>query len=74
MDKIKITNHQLFSLTANGAIGGSVIVISALVASVAKQDAWIGALLTPAFGITVIWYSQGLNLSLRLHGSLHNSL
>ena len=55
MDKIKITNHQLFSLTANGAIGGSVIVISALMANIAKQDAWIGALLTPAFGIPVIW-------------------
>lgn len=55
MDKIKITNHQLFSLTANGAIGGSILVISALLTSIAKQDAWITALLTPAFGMLVIW-------------------
>jgi len=55
MDKAKITNHQLFSLTANGSIGGSVIVVAALIASVAKQDAWIGALLTPVFGFPVIW-------------------
>lgn len=55
MDKIKITNHQLFSLIANGATGGSVIVISAVIASVARQDAWIVALLTPALGIPVIW-------------------
>lgn len=55
LDKIKITHHQLFSLTANGAIGGSIIIISALIASIAKQDAWIAALLTPIFGIPVIW-------------------
>ncbi|HAN09564.1 MAG TPA: spore gernimation protein KB [Clostridiales bacterium] len=55
MDKIKITNHQLFSLTANGAIGGSVIVIAAVVTSIAKQDAWIAALVTPAFGMLIIW-------------------
>lgn len=55
MDKIKITNHQLFSFTANGSIGGSVLVISAMAASVAKQDAWIAALLTPVFGLPVIW-------------------
>lgn len=55
MDKEKISNHQLFSLTANGAIGGLVLVISALIVSIAKQDAWITALLTPIFGIPVIW-------------------
>lgn len=55
MDNIKITNNQLFSLTANGAVGGSVLVISAVIASVARQDAWIVALLTPVFGIPVIW-------------------
>jgi spore germination protein KB len=55
MDKIKITNNQLFSLTANGSIGGSVIVISALLVSIAKQDAWITALVTPVFGMPIIW-------------------
>ena len=44
MDKIKITDHQLFSLSACGAIGGSIIVIASTMAGVAKQDAWIGAL------------------------------
>ena len=55
MDKVKITNHQLFSLAANGSIGGTIIVIPAVIASIAKQDAWIVALLTPIFGILVIW-------------------
>lgn len=55
MDKIKITNHQLFSLIANCAIGGPIIVISAVVASIAKQDAWIAALLAQVFGILLIW-------------------
>ena len=55
MEKIKITSHQLFSLTAICAFGGSLIVISAAVASIAKQDAWITALFTLAFGLPVIW-------------------
>ncbi|UNC91987.1 GerAB/ArcD/ProY family transporter [Candidatus Contubernalis alkaliaceticus] len=55
MNNIKITDHQLFSLTANGAIGGAVIVIGATLAGIAKQDAWITALITPLFGIPVIW-------------------
>lgn len=54
MEQKKITGHQLFSITANAAIGGSIIVIAASVASVAKQDAWISALVTPAFGLAVI--------------------
>ncbi len=54
MDKIKITSHQLFSLTANGAFGGAVLLISTLVAGIAKQDAWIAALLTPVLGVPVI--------------------
>ncbi|ADK16932.1 Spore germination protein YndE [Clostridium ljungdahlii DSM 13528] len=55
MDKIKITNHQLFSLATSIAFGGSVLIVPALVASIAKQDAWITSLLTPAFGIPIIW-------------------
>jgi len=55
MNNIKISNNQLFSLTANGAVGGAVIVVSAIMASTAKQDAWIAALLTPVLGLPVIW-------------------
>jgi len=55
MDNVKITNNQLFSITANSVVGGAVIVISAAIAGIAKQDAWIVALLTPIFGMPVIW-------------------
>lgn len=55
MDKVKITNHQLFSLTANYTCGAAIIVISAGVTAIAKQDAWISALLTPIIGMLVIW-------------------
>jgi len=60
-EKIKISNRQLFSLAACGAIGGTIIIISGLMASIAKQDAWITALITPVYGIFVIWlyYSLG---------------
>ena len=55
MDKIKITNHQLFALTANYTCGAAIIVISARVTGIAKQDAWISALLTPVIGLLVVW-------------------
>jgi spore germination protein KB len=55
MQRTKITNHQLYSLTANGAFGGSVIVIASAIAAIAKQDAWISALLTPVIGMPVVW-------------------
>lgn len=54
-EKIKISNRQLFSLAALGSIGGTVIIISGLVASIAKQDAWITAIITPVMGVFVIW-------------------
>lgn len=53
-EEIKISNNQLFSLAACGAIGGTIIVVSSLLASIAKQDAWITALITPACGLGVI--------------------
>ncbi len=55
MSETKITSRQIISLTAGVTTGGSVLVIGALIASVAKQDAWIGSLLTILFGIPVIW-------------------
>lgn len=55
MNNIKITNHQLFSLIANVAIGGAIIITASPAANIAKQDAWLGALLTPLLGLPVIW-------------------
>ncbi|WPC39468.1 endospore germination permease [Clostridium sp. JS66] len=55
MDRIKITSHQLFSLIANCAIGGPIIVIASVVASIAKQDAWISVVFAEFFGILLIW-------------------
>lgn len=55
MSKVKITDKQLLAFTTNSSIGGSVLVIPALIVSIAKQDAWITALITPILGIPVIW-------------------
>ena len=55
MIKTKITGRQLFSLTAGGSLGGSVLIIAALMASIAKQDAWIGSIVTVITGLPVIW-------------------
>ncbi|MBP2651208.1 MAG: spore germination protein [Firmicutes bacterium] len=50
----KISNHQLFSLTACNSIGVALIAISALMVRIAKQDAWISAIITPIFGMLVM--------------------
>lgn len=55
MAQPKISSHQLFALTVCVGIGPVIILVPALAATMAKQDAWSGALLTPAYGILVIW-------------------
>ena len=55
MNKTQISNHQLFALTANFAIGAAVISLSSSIAELAKQDAWISALITPLVGLPLLW-------------------
>lgn len=55
MNNTKITSHQLFALTTNCMCGSSIIIISAGIAGIAKQDAWMSALLAPIFGLIEIW-------------------
>lgn len=55
MEKIKITNHQLFSLSVNYTCGSSTIVASASIATLAKQDAWISGLIVPIVGVILIY-------------------
>ncbi|NLN65612.1 MAG: endospore germination permease [Clostridiaceae bacterium] len=55
MNKKIITNKQLFSLAAGGSIGGSVLVSAPLMAGIAKQDAWIGALIALIYGACYIF-------------------
>jgi spore germination protein KB len=55
MDKIKITNHQLFALTASFTCGSGFLAISASVANLSKRDSWFSALLTMVFGLLEMW-------------------
>lgn len=55
MNKTKISNFQLFALTANYSLGTAVIATSSGIAELAKQDAWICALITPVIGLPFIW-------------------
>ncbi len=55
MNKIKITNHQLFTLTVSASFGGTIIILNAVIASISKQDSWIAVLLTPVIGIPILW-------------------
>lgn len=55
MNKIKITDHQVFALTSCFTCGSAILVISATIASFAKQDAWIAMLVTLTFGLFEIW-------------------
>lgn len=55
MNRTKISNFQLFALTANFSIGTTIIMISSGIVELAKQDAWISAIITPVFGLPFIW-------------------
>lgn len=55
MEKIKISNHQLFALTANYTCGAAIIVISGGVTSIVKQDAWITIFPTLLLGMLIVW-------------------
>ena len=57
----QITGHQLYALTALMSIGGSILVSSATVAGIAKQDSWLAALMAICYGLPVllIYYYLG---------------
>lgn len=55
MNKTKLSNNQLFALVANFTIGTTVISVSSSVAALAKQDAWISALIATIIGLPFIW-------------------
>jgi len=55
MEKTKVTDRQMCFLTFGVSLGGSVLVVAALMASIAKQDAWLGAVATVVLGFPVIW-------------------
>lgn len=55
MNKIKISNHQVFALTASFTCGSGILVISATATGLAKQDAWISVLFTLAISLFEIW-------------------
>ncbi len=55
MENKTITPHQLFTFTALSTLGGSILVISSTIAAVAKQDAWLSALINMAFGLLMTW-------------------
>lgn len=54
MNNRKITQHQLYTLTATMSVGGSILVIGSTIAGIAKQDAWISPIITLVFGIVVM--------------------
>lgn len=64
MNKTKISDNQLFALAANFTIGTTVIAVSSGVAGLARQDAWISAIIAPLIGIPFIlmyYYLSFLN-------------
>lgn len=54
MKELKITNHQLFTVTALSTLGGSILVISAAMATIVKQDAWLSILINIGYGWVMI--------------------
>ena len=55
MEKCKLTNFQFFSLTALFTSGTAILVMASSIVGLAKQDAWISAIITPLLGTFEVW-------------------
>lgn len=55
MYKTKITNHQVFALTAAFSCGSAALAISAVAAGFAKQDSWISMIISMIIGFFELW-------------------
>lgn len=55
MSKIKITNHQMGVLTAGFTCGTTILFVSANVAAMAKQDAWISSVIAIVLGVPFVF-------------------
>lgn len=55
MNRVLISNRQLFILTSMFLVGASPLIIPTLVASVAGRDAWLSVLCAAILGFLVVW-------------------
>lgn len=54
MSKEKISDHQLFSLTASATCGSSILVVASPVTELCQRDGWIASILSSVFGVLFI--------------------
>ncbi|PYG90342.1 spore germination protein KB [Ruminiclostridium sufflavum DSM 19573] len=60
MDKIKISNFQLFIITTGSVIGPTTISFSSSVTEHAHQDAWLSVIFAAFAGLPVLWINTYL--------------
>jgi spore germination protein KB len=60
MNKIKISNMQLFMITMLLVVGPSTIIFSSSAAALVKQDAWLSVIVTTIAGLPVLWINTTL--------------
>lgn len=61
MNKEKISNHQLYSLTACATCGSSLLVVASPVTELCGRDGWIASIVSSLFGVVFIllYYALG---------------
>ncbi|WP_427138815.1 GerAB/ArcD/ProY family transporter [Psychrobacillus psychrodurans] len=62
MPKVKINSYQFLVLVTLFTIGTGILVVPSILATEAKQDAWIAALLGTSIGILIIWLFTTIGL------------
>lgn len=60
MNKIIISNRQLFAFTSLFVCGSATLVIAASAATLARQDAWIAGIVAIIFGLATLWITSYL--------------
>lgn len=60
MNKILVSNRQMFTFTTLFECGSTTLAIAASAASIAKQDAWIAGIVAGIYGIIILWITTYL--------------
>nr|WP_246096794.1 GerAB/ArcD/ProY family transporter [Psychrobacillus soli] len=62
MQKIKINSYQFLVLVIFFTVGTSILIVPSALASFAKQDAWIAAIIGTGIGLLIVWLFTKIGL------------
>ncbi|WP_282244769.1 endospore germination permease [Psychrobacillus sp. NEAU-3TGS] len=62
MQNVKINSYQFLVLVILFTVGTSILIVPSALATVAKQDAWIAAIIGTVIGLSIVWLFTKIGL------------